>query len=52
MLNCLRITDLYQLPALLMPAEIQFQGVVPETYQWSVKILEELGKGQLISFNN
>ena len=49
MLNCLRITDLYQLPALLMPARIDFQGEISESYQWSVNILEELGKGQLIS---
>jgi cephalosporin-C deacetylase-like acetyl esterase len=52
MLNCLRITDIYQLPALLMPAEIKFQGVVPETYQWSEKTLEELDKSQLINYNN
>ncbi|MEN8227727.1 MAG: acetylxylan esterase [Bacteroidota bacterium] len=34
MLNCLRITDLGQLPALLAPAKIDFQGEVPDTYQW------------------
>ncbi len=42
MLNCLRITDLYQLPALLTPAKINFQGEVPETYQWSEKILSTI----------
>jgi cephalosporin-C deacetylase-like acetyl esterase len=52
MLNCLRITDLYQLPALLIPAKIDFQGTVPETYQWSVKILQNLGKEDLISHIN
>ena len=42
MLNCLRITDLYQLPALLWPAKIHFQGEVPEAYQWSEKILSAI----------
>ncbi|MEN8230004.1 MAG: hypothetical protein ABFS38_17725 [Bacteroidota bacterium] len=44
MLNSLRITDLYQLPALLMPAIINFQGEVPDSYQWSYKVLQQLGK--------
>jgi len=51
MLNCLRITDIYQLPALLMPAKIRFQGEIPEVYQWSEKVLLDLGKGNLISHN-
>ncbi|MEN8203014.1 MAG: hypothetical protein ABFS28_10490 [Bacteroidota bacterium] len=38
MLNCLRITDLYQLPALLAPASIRYLGVVPESYQWSEEL--------------
>jgi hypothetical protein len=44
MLNCLRITDVYQLPALLYPAEVSVTGQIPETYQWSQKILEKLRK--------
>ena len=52
MLNCLRITDLYQLPALLMPAEIDFQGTVPEAYQWSFRVLQNLGKEDLVSHSN
>lgn len=50
MLNCLRITDLYQIPALLTPAKIHFQGAVPEAYRWSEEILQDLGKGDLISY--
>ncbi len=42
MLNCLRITDLYQLPALLFPAQVDLQGEVPGSYQWSQKIIQEL----------
>jgi cephalosporin-C deacetylase-like acetyl esterase len=42
MLNCLRVTDLYQLPALLTPTKIKFQGEIPETYQWSEKILSAI----------
>ena len=52
MLNCLRITDLYQLPSLLMPAEIRFQGMVPQTYQWSGNVIKALGKEDLISHTN
>ena len=44
MLNCLRITDLYQLPALLAPTSIRYEGVIPESYAWSEDILNELGK--------
>jgi len=44
MLNCLRITDVYQIPALLTPAIVTFEGVVPAAYLWSDNILEKLGK--------
>ncbi|HBL75546.1 MAG: hypothetical protein A2W90_05450 [Bacteroidetes bacterium GWF2_42_66] len=44
MLNCLRITDVYQMPALLYPAEITITGEVPETYKWSENILAKLGR--------
>ncbi|MBG0859291.1 MAG: acetylxylan esterase [Bacteroidales bacterium] len=44
MLNCLRVTDVYQLPALLTPAEVIFVGDVPESYKWSEDILIRLGK--------
>jgi hypothetical protein len=45
MLNCLRITDVYQLPALLAPARILFVGDIPPAYQWSSKTLEKTGLG-------
>jgi hypothetical protein len=44
MLNCLRITDVYQLPALLFPRKISFVGNIPPSYLWSEKVLEKLGK--------
>lgn len=44
MLNCLRITDVYQIPALLTPGKISFDGEIPAAYQWSANILEKLGK--------
>jgi len=44
MLNCLRITDVYQLPALLSPATITFYGNTPPAYKWSEDILVSLGK--------
>jgi len=52
MLNCLRITDVYQLPALLTPAEIIFIGDVPESYKWSETILIKLGKNLFTRINN
>ncbi|MBW6501997.1 MAG: alpha/beta hydrolase family protein [Bacteroidales bacterium] len=42
-LNCLRITDVYQLPALLAPAEIIFIGEMPGSYKWSEYLLNKLG---------
>jgi cephalosporin-C deacetylase-like acetyl esterase len=51
MLNCLRITDVYQLPALLMPAEIIFTGEVPETYKWAENLLVKLGKKPFTRIN-
>ena len=37
MLNCLRITDVWQIPALLPNTNVGLLGEVPETYQWSLK---------------
>lgn len=45
MLNCLKITDVYQLPALIPSTNIIFKGIIPEAYQWSEKILKNIGKG-------
>ncbi|NOY37311.1 MAG: hypothetical protein GXO83_07015 [Chlorobi bacterium] len=44
MLNCLRVTDVYQLPVLLFPTRIEFVGKIPDTYQWSEKTLIKLRK--------
>jgi hypothetical protein len=43
MLNCLRVTDVYQLPVLLSPTRIVILGSVPSTYQWSEEVLKRLG---------
>ncbi len=42
-LNCLRVTDVYQLPALLAPTEITFIGEMPGSYKWSTDLLNKLG---------
>ena len=52
MLNCLRITDIYQLPALLVPAEMIFIGEVPESYKWSEDLLIKLGKKPFTRMSN
>ena len=44
MLNCLRVTDLYQLPALLTNTEIFFIGEIPAAYKWSETTLKKLGR--------
>jgi len=44
MLNCLKITDVYQLPALIPETDIIFKGEVPEAYIWSEQIRLKLGK--------
>jgi dienelactone hydrolase len=43
MLNCLRITDVYQIPALLYPAQVKFVGTMPQAYKWSEDLLTKLG---------
>ena len=48
MLNCLRFTDVYQLPALLTPAEIIIAGKVPDTYKWADNLLLRLGLKPII----
>lgn len=48
MLNCLRVTDVYQIPALLAPARIMVEGNIPPTYQWSEEVIKKLGKGKFL----
>jgi cephalosporin-C deacetylase-like acetyl esterase len=50
MLNCLRITDTYQIPALLPATKIIFQGKMPGLYQWSENIRMNLGYGEFTMF--
>lgn len=42
MLNCLRITDVNQLPALIYPIKTEMMGNVPDSYDWSKSILKKL----------
>lgn len=43
MLNCLRITDVCWLPALIPYTDITFKGIVPFSYQWAEKTRKTLG---------
>ena len=52
MLNCLRVTDVYQLPALLSPANIVFIEEMTSAYQWSEKILKKLWKDEFYKSNS
>lgn len=47
MLNCLRITDVNQIPALLYPAEVICVGDLPVTFNWSENTLKKLGSGTM-----
>ena len=47
MLNCLQITDVSQLPALIHPTQTVFVGPVPESYQWSLNTLENIGQTEI-----
>lgn len=43
MLNCLRVTDVYQIPALLTTTKVIFIGDMPGKYKWSANLLNRLG---------
>lgn len=43
MLNCLRVTDVWQIPALIPDTDIFFTDRIPETYSWSNKLREKIG---------
>ena len=42
MLNCLRITDVNQLPALIHPTSTVFVGDIPESYLWSINSVKNI----------
>ena len=48
MLSCLRITDVWQLPALVAPTKVVVVGVLPDSYQWAEKMRNVLGQKGLI----
>jgi cephalosporin-C deacetylase-like acetyl esterase len=47
MLNCVRITDVWQLPALLQETNVGILGNVPETFKWSIDLDKKLGDGRV-----
>ncbi len=48
MLNCLRITDVNQMPALIYPTSTVIIGDIPESYNWGVNSLRKIGQSDLI----
>jgi len=42
MLNCLRITDVSRIPALILPTKTVFLGETPSAYEWSVNLIRKL----------
>ncbi len=49
-LNCLKVTDLWQLPALLYPTRVSIAGQLPEKYKWSENVLEKIGEQTFVTF--
>ncbi len=49
MLNCLRITDLGQLPAMIKPTQTYIVGKIPNEWQWSVRTLHNTGNSNLLA---
>nr|MBD3620807.1 hypothetical protein [Sunxiuqinia sp.] len=43
MLNCLRITDVWQIPALIPETRISYFGDLPESYKWSELVRKKIG---------
>lgn len=41
MLNCLQITDLYEMPALLAPAKVVVNSGMPAAWKWSEEVLKK-----------
>ncbi len=52
MLNCLRVTDVCRLPALLTNTDIIFIGEIPDSYKWSENLLIKLGKKPFARIEN
>jgi hypothetical protein len=48
MLQCLRVTDVNQIPALLYPTETVCIGSLPDTYQWAQQTLARCGGKSII----
>jgi cephalosporin-C deacetylase-like acetyl esterase len=46
MLNCLRVTDVNQIPGLLLPTPIAFVGKWPKEYTWSQQVYQVLGHSE------
>lgn len=42
-LNCLQVTDVNQLPALILPTRTRFMGDVPDTYNWAKDVIKKFG---------
>ena len=42
MLNCLRITDVNRIPALILPTRTLFIGEIPPAYEWSLNLIKKL----------
>lgn len=42
MLNCLQITDVNRLPALIWPAEVQYVRQMPKAYNWGNELIKKI----------
>ncbi len=44
MLNCLRATDVNEIPALISPTRTEFVGPVPASYNWARDVMKKVGR--------
>ena len=47
MLNCLRVTDVNQIPALIPSTKIEFVETIPDAYRWAGNTLSKIGADPL-----
>jgi hypothetical protein len=47
MLNCLKVTDVNRIPAMLWPTKIVFRSPIPAAYKWSDAMLRKFENGSI-----
>lgn len=51
MYNCLQVTDVNRLPALIWPTTTIYKGKIPDAYRWAEEVIAKAGKNKGQSFS-